>query len=244
VEFKRGDRCIENRGRKFVILSAHQPAYLPWLGYLEKIARADMFVFLDTVQFEKNSYINRNKIRTPHGVQWLTIPVKTKGHITSTLRDTSIDDAQPWRNKHLKSIEANYGKAAHFKDCFPRLEKMFSIPESNLAELCWQQLQMWLNEFEIGTTVIRSSELSIKSRKSNLMLDICEQLGASQYLSGILGRRYLDEEAFRLAGIKIEYQDFQHPIYTQIWGDFVPYMGVVDYWMNCGAGPFRGKKET
>lgn len=90
-----------------MILSAHQPAYLPWLGYFDKITEADIFVFLDTVQYEKNSFINRNKIKTPQGPQWLTIPVKSKGHITATLRETLVDDSKPWRSKHLKSIEMN-----------------------------------------------------------------------------------------------------------------------------------------
>ena len=94
-----------------MILSAHQPAYLPWLGYFDKIARADVFVYLDTVQFEKNSFINRNQIKTPQGAQWLTIPVRTKGHMSASLRTTEIDDSQKWRSKHIKSIETNYRKA-------------------------------------------------------------------------------------------------------------------------------------
>ena len=218
-----------------MILSAHQPAYLPWLGYFDKISKADVFVFLDTVQYEKNSFINRNKIKTPQGPQWLTIPVKSKGHITATLRETLVDDSKPWRSKHLKSIEMNYRKAPYFNEFFPKLEGIQMLPASNLAELCWQQLQFWLKEFNIKAKVIRSSDLAVESKKSDLVLDLCRHFNADHYLSGILGKDYLDEYSFATNGIAVQYQDFQHPIYTQLWGDFLPYMSIIDYWMNCGS---------
>jgi hypothetical protein len=218
-----------------MLLSAHQPAYLPWLGYFEKIVRADVFVFLDTVQFEKNSFINRNKVKTPQGPQWLTIPVKTKGHIKTTLRETLIDDAQPWRTKHLKSIESQYRRATHFKECFPKIEALLLTPELNLAELCWQQLQFWLAEFEIETPVCRSSDLPVASKKSDLVIDLCTHFGATCYLSGALGRNYLNEDLFAASGIEVGYQDFLHPVYPQLWGAFEPNMGIVDVWMNCGS---------
>ena len=218
-----------------MILSAHQPAYLPWLGYFDKIARADVFVFLDTVQFEKNSFINRNKIKTPQGSQWLSIPVTLKGHTNATMRDTLIDDTQPWHVKHLRSIEMNYGKAPYFKKCFPKIEALLRFHESNLAEFCWKQLEFWMTEFEIETQLVRSSELPVVTKKSDLVLDLCKHYGARHYLSGALGRNYLDEASFLNSGIDIEYQDFKHPLYPQLWGDFVPNMGIIDYWMNCGS---------
>lgn len=223
-------------------LSAHQPAYLPWLGYFDKIARADVFVFLDTVQFEKNSFINRNRIKTSQGAQWLTIPVKLKGHTSSTLRETLVDDSQPWREKHLKAVEMNYRKAPRFAECFPKWQALLAMPESNLAELCWRQLQFWLDEFSISTRLVRSSELAIDSRKSDLVLDLCRQFQASHYLSGALGRDYLVEADFQDAGIAIEYQHYPHPVYPQLWGDFLPYMGILDWWMNCAASPVAGRK--
>lgn len=227
-----------------MILSAHQPAYLPWLGYFEKIQRSDVFIYLDTVQFEKNSFINRNKIKTPQGGQWLTIPVKVMGHTNTTLADTEVDDGQPWRTKHLKSIEMNYRKAPYFAEGNPELERLISTPTNNLAELCWQQLNFWLAEFEIETKVIRSSELEISSKKSDLVLDLCKHFSAENYLSGALGRDYLNEDAFSKAGIAVEYQEFIHPSYLQRWGDFEPYMSIVDYWMNCGPGKLNFKKEN
>lgn len=225
-----------------MILSAHQPAYLPWLGYFDKIARADVFVYLDTVQFEKNSFINRNRIKTPQGALWLTIPVKTKGHTSGSLRTTEIDDSQPWRAKHLKSVEMNYRKAPRFDECFPKIEALLTMPESNLAEYCLHQLRFWLDELDIDTRVVRSSELPISSLKSDLVLDLCRYFGAQRYLSGALGCDYLIEEDFGKAGIIIEYQSFKSPVYPQLWGAFIPNLGVLDWWMNSADPILLGGK--
>jgi len=215
-----------------MILSAHQPAYLPWLGYFDKIAKSDVFVYLDTVQFEKNSFINRNQIKTPQGASWLTIPIKTKGHITGSLRTTEIDDSQPWRSKHLKSIEMNYRRAARFDECFPRIKAMLTMQECNLSDFCFHHLCFWLKELGINTSIVRSSELSITSAKSKLVLDLCQHFGIRQYLSGALGRDYLIEEEFGKAGIAVEYQSFKSPVYPQLWGDFIPNLAVLDWWMS------------
>lgn len=225
-------------------LSAHQPAYLPWLGYFEKIARSDVFVYLDTVQFEKNSFINRNRIKSTQGPLWLTIPVRQKGHMSSTLQTLQIDEAQPWRDKHLKSIALNYRKAPGFAEKFAKLEQVYDRTAPTLAEFCWRQLQFWLNELEITTPVLRASQLPVMGKKSELILNLCLQQRADAYLSGKLGRDYLDEAAFAAHRIGVSYQDYQSPCYPQLHGEFVPALGVVDLWMNSPvslAGFFSGE---
>src|SRR5690349_7924911 len=107
-----------------MLLSAHQPAYLPWLGYFDKIRRCDVFVYLDTVQFEKNSFTNRNKVKTAQGPLWLTVPVRSKGHLSSTLQELELDPAQRWRHKHLKTLREAYAKAPHFEARFERMERL------------------------------------------------------------------------------------------------------------------------
>lgn len=228
-----------------MIVSLHQPAYLPWLGYLEKVSRADIFVFLDNVQFggKKDNFVNRNKIKTPQGAQWLTVPVKLHGHSGALLGQVSIDDTQPWRTKHLKSIEMNYRKSRYFKECFPKLEQLMENSEAGMVSLLWHQLNFWLEEFEIETKILRASQLSVVGTKSALVLDICEQLGATHYLSGPMGLDYLDADAFAASAIEIIYQRFDHPTYPQLWGDFEPFMCIVDYWMNCGPGPLNFLKR-
>jgi len=220
-------------------LSAHQPAYLPWLGYFEKIARANVFVYLDTVQFEKNSFTNRNRIHSANGPLWLTVPVLQKGHIGATMQTLEIDDSQPWREKHLKAIALSYRKAPGFAGKFARLEPLYCGMGMTLADFCWAQLQFWLQELGITQTqVVRASDLPPMGKKSDLVLDLCRHFGAQRYLSGKLGRDYLDEASFGRDGIEVQYQDYRCAPYPQLHGarasgEFVPALGIVDAWMNC-----------
>ena len=217
------------------VLSAHQPAYLPWLGYFDKIARADVFVYLDTVQFEKNSFTNRNRILGANGPMWLTVPVRQKGHLGATLQTLEIDESQPWRHKHLKSIALSYRKAPDFEQKFAKLQALYNEPCELLSDHCWTQLKFWMNELGLRTRVVRSSDLPSMGRKSNLVLDLCRYFGADAYLSGKLGRDYLDEPAFASEGISVTYQDYQCAPYPQSHGAFVPKLGIVDAWMNSEA---------
>lgn len=214
-----------------MILSAHQPAYLPWLGYFDKIKSCDLFVFLDTVQYEKNSFTNRNQLKSPQGAFWLTIPVQTKGHTASTLIETKIDTRQKWQKKHLNSIYLNYKKAPRFEMCYPKLEKLYQADFEYLSDLCFYQLLFWLREFKIRTQIVRSKDLPVTGKKSDLILNLCEHFQANHYISGALGRDYLDEKTFDKKSIKVTYQNFQHPVYSQIHGDFTPNLGIIDYWM-------------
>ena len=227
-------------GRRPLTVSIHQPAYLPWLGYFDRIAASDVFVFLDTVQFEKNSFTNRNRIKTPQGPQWLTVPVLAQGHFDKSLIEIEIDGRQDWRKKHLRSIEQNYRRAPFFAERFDRLATAYASAQRCLAELCFCQLTFWLHELGIPTRVLRASELAVEGAKSDLVLALCRAVGATTYLSGALGRDYLHEEQFSAAGIALSYQDYDHPTYPQLYGDFLPALSVVDFWMNCAdLGAFR-----
>lgn len=228
-----------------MIVSIHQPAYLPWLGYLDKIARSDVHVFLDNVQFETRGFIHRNRIKTPQGPLWLTIPVHSHGHRESDVRAMMIANDTDWRGKHLKSIAQNYRKASSFAERFPRLEALFaeSREECYLADLCFGQLRFWLNEFGISTRLVKASDLPVSGRKSDLILAHCREVGADSYFSGALGRDYLDEESFSAEGVTIHYQEYAYPVYPQLYGDFLPAMSIVDYWLNCpDVGLFGGNK--
>jgi hypothetical protein len=215
-----------------MIVSIHQPAYLPWLGYLDRIARSDVFIFLDTVQFEKNSFTNRNRIKTANGPLWLTVPVLSQGHIGKTLRDLEIDNRQDWRSKHLRSIEQNYRRAPFFADRFARLKTLYSQVQNSLTELCFEQLKFWTVEFGLSARLLRASELAVQGTKSDLVLALAAAAGATDYISGPQGRGYLDEPSFRDAGIKLHYHDFSPRPYPQLYGEFVPAMAALDYWFN------------
>jgi WbqC-like protein family len=216
-----------------MVLTIHQPAYLPWLGYLDRIAQSDAFIFLDNVQFERNSFTNRNRIKTANGPIWLTVPVRLNGHLDQTILATEIDERRDWRRKHLRAIEQNYCRAPCFARNFERLRATYAPTVSRLAELCFDQLRFWLTEFGINTRVVRASELPVTGRKSDLILALCRHVGATTYLSGSLGRGYLQEERFARAGVDVRYHDYVHPRYPQLYGDFLPSLAALDYWMNC-----------
>ncbi len=215
-----------------MIMSAHQPAYLPWLGYIDKIKRSDIFIFLDTVQYEKNSYTNRNKIKTQSGPIWLSIPVIKTNHFDKIMSDMSIDNATKWQRKHLSSIQMSYSKAPRFKELFPKLQDLYSKEYDNIVDVTWDHLMFWLNVLDINTKIIKSSELDVSSKKSDFVFDLCEAVGADYYISGALGKDYLDVEKFKNAGIKVEFQNYEHPVYPQLHGNFIPNMGIVDFAMN------------
>ena len=215
-----------------MIVSVHQPSYMPWLGYFDKISRSDVFIFLDTVQFEKNSYINRNKIKTPQGESWLTVPVKSKGHMSKLIIDIQINNVKNWRQKHLKSIFHNYKKCVYFDELYPKLEILYQNDGDKFADLMFVHTKFWLKELKISTEIIRSSQLTTCGRKSELILNICDQLRATKYISGFFGKSYLDELEFRERSIEVEYQNYKHPKYPQLHGDFLPNMAIVDFLMN------------
>jgi len=215
-----------------MIISIHQPAYLPWLGYFDKIIRSDVFVYLDTVQLEKNSYSYRNKIKTPQGSTWLTIPLKMKGHTGNVIKDVLTDNSQQWKKKHLKNIFFNYKKSPFFDELYPKMETLYAEEFDLFSDLTYQHLLFWLKELNIKTKIIKSSDLGFDSKKSGLILDLCQHFQADKYISGVLGKDYLDECSFKDKNIEIEYQDYQHPKYQQLHGEFLSHMGVVDFYMN------------
>lgn len=215
------------------VVAIHQPAYLPWLGYLDRIRRADLFIYLDSVQFQKNSFQNRNKIRTAQGWTWLTVPLLTKGHLQSTLAETEINNAAPWQRKHLDTIAQSYARAPHRDKTLAWLKPFYATPAGRLSDLCWDMLQAHVAQLGIDTKLIRARDLApSEARKHDLILDLCRRHGATTYVSGPLGRNYIDEAGFAAAGIEIRYDDYRHPTYKQTHTGFEPYMAAIDLMMN------------
>ena len=216
-----------------MLVSAHQPAYLPWLGYIEKIVKSDVFIYLDTVQFEKNSFTNRNKIKTANGAVMLTIPVKTKNHTSVQMSQIAIDNSQPWQKKHLNTIFLSYKKAPYFNKIMPLIEEFYTKKYDYLSTYCFDYLKVWLDLFDIKPPIVKSSTLNLKSSKSDLVLELCKSQGADKYLSGIMGKDYLEVEKFKKEGIEVEFQNYHPKEYPQLWkGEFIPALGIIDYAMN------------
>lgn len=217
-----------------MIVSIHQPAYLPWIGYFDKIKRCDLFIYLDTVQFQKNSFQNRNKIRTKSGPIWLTVPVQTSGVLYETpLKELKIDNSRYWQAKHLAALEMNYGRSPMSASVLPKLGAYYRRPYERLSDLCWEMLLNFNRMLGIETPIVRASSLAnVSGSKSSLILNLCRSVGATAYLSGSLGLQYLELEEFDAADIDVVFQEFKHPVYAQNYSGFEPYMGIVDLLCN------------
>lgn len=222
------------------VVAIHQPEHLPWLGYLDKLARADVFVLLDTVQFKKHYFDNRNRIRTPDGWLWLTVPVLSRGRFGQPIRDVEINAGDRWQPRYWRSVELNYRRAPHFGRYAPFLAETFLQRDwKRLVDLNVHLIRWAAEQFGLERRFVLASDLGVEGAGSRLLADIVEKLGARTYLSGISGRDYLDEAEFRARGIAVQYQAFHHPVYRQAHGSFEPRMAFIDLLMN--HGPESGR---
>ncbi|MBV9573584.1 MAG: WbqC family protein [Acidobacteriales bacterium] len=218
-----------------MIVSINQPAYLPWLGYFHRIAASDAHVVLDHVQFEKNSFINRNKIRTPEGWRWLTVPVKTAGKFGDLpINQTEIANDKPWSDGHWQNLRLHYSRAPFFAQHAGFFENIYSRQWEKLADVTREITAYLLNAFEIRTKLYYSSQMNFSGKKDELVLSLCRELNATTYLSGPLGRNYLRQEIFHDAKIAVRFDDYAHPQYAQAYPGFEPNLAAIDLLFNAG----------
>lgn len=217
-----------------------QPAYLPWLGFFEQMARSDVFVLYDDVPYNTGSWRNRNRIRTPEGWIWLTVPVLTKGRSGQRIDETEVK-ANGWQDKHLRSIRAAYAKAAYFAELMPTLEALLSQDWRLLAELDIALIGWMRERLGIRTEVLRSSALNLPfSGRNQRLIDICRHLGANVFYEGAAGSAYIETEKFAAAGVEVVYQSYAHPEYPQLHRPFVPYLSALDALMCLGPETVGG----
>ena len=218
-----------------MIISINQPAYLPWLGYFDRIAKSDLHVILDDVQFERGSFVNRNKICVSGSPNWLTVPLQKKGQFGKTIREIEINNDLMWSKKHWESMRHAYSSSKYYKEFSEKLYEIYNKKWHHLVSLIGDTTEVLLEELNIGTPWVYSSTLNIRTTKSDRILDICKAVHANKYLSGEFGTDYLDEDKFYDSGIQIEYQSFVHPTYRQNSDVFVPNLSVIDLIFNEGA---------
>ena len=217
-----------------MILTAHQPVYLPWLGLFHKIALADLFCYFDIVQYQRKDYNNRNKVKTSNGELWLSVPVESKNHLSKNVSKILIVQDN-WVKKHLKSIELNYKKTPFFKDYFPELQSiLINDSKDSLGYLNLKLLEYFMECLKIDTPIVKASDYSFDGIGSDLVLDMCVKLGADSYIFGEQGKNYADVKAFKEAEIVVEFQNYIHPVYRQMGRDFLPYMSIIDLLFNEG----------
>lgn len=192
----------------------------------------DVFVLLDDVQFKKNEWQNRNRIKTATGWQWITVPVIH--NFGQKIIDVKINNRVNWRRKHMNALIANYSKAPYFKKYRDFFEETYQKEWEYLCDINIHFILFIAKELEIEVPIIRSSTLGVTSTRTQRLIDICKKVGADTYLSGIGGYYYLDFSLFEQKGIKLIFQDFKHPVYPQLYGEFIPNLSVVDALFNCG----------
>lgn len=216
-----------------MIVAVHQPQYLPWLGYFDKIRIADVFCYLDNVQYRKNEWQNRNRIKTAQNWQWLTVPVHYR--FPQKINEVEINNSVNWKKKHLQALITNYSKAPYFKDYITPLEDLFTkdwelLSEFNIGLL--ERLREFLNLHD--KPAIPASSMVLRDDPTERLIDICKAVGADTYLAGQDGRTYMDLERFRANGITVITQEFKHPVYPQLYDEFQSHMSIVDLLFNCG----------
>ena len=211
-------------------VAIHQPHYLPWLGYVAKWAAADCFIFLDTVQYEKNGWQNRNRIKTSQGPQWLTVPVQAR--LATAIRDVGVDAAQPWAARHLRAIELAYARAPHFARYRDGLGAFYARAWDRLAPLAAASAEWLARALGVTTPVTLASALDLGPAPvgdaTARLVALCRAVGADTYLAGRDGARYMDLAQFRTAGIAVEAQEYAHPVYAQLHGEFVTALSALD----------------
>jgi hypothetical protein len=229
-----------------MILTAHQPAYLPWLGYFAKLAEADVFVLHDLSRFDRGGFVNRNKIRTATGTEWLTVPVRHADlRENRTLNEIEIID-DGWRRRHWKAIQMAYRRAPFFQEHAGFLSDYYSQPYSNLTELCLPFLEHCMRELRLSKPIYRSSQLGLgEFDRTSIIPILCQRFSADKFVTGVHVRDYLEWD--RAGTVPIEVFEYEHPEYPQLHQGFQSHLSILDLLMNCGPASLeivRGARDT
>ncbi len=226
-----------------------QPSYIPWRGYFHQIGLADIFVFYDDVQYDKRGWRNRNRIKTPHGLKWLTIPVHSRGAQTHSIpiHQIRICWDTPWNEEHWRTIEYAYHKAPYFEQYAAHLYPHYARQEQMLADFTIELTKKIAALLGITSTrFLRSSALQAQGRKTDRLIAILQQVGADHYLSGPSAQNYIEADKFHAAGISLEYMRYNYPPYEQLYPPYEPHVSILDLLFMTGpaAGSYIFTQEA
>ncbi len=216
------------------VICIHQPDFLPYLGFFDRLIQSDTFVILDNVQFLRRGWHHRDKLKTPQGIQWLTVPIQKKGHYSQSIKDTQIDNTLDWKRKHLMMIEHNYRKSPYFEAFFEELQQIYHKPFTYLIDLNLELLEWLFQIFRISSHTILASSTEITSSSSSRLIELVQYCHGTTYFSGPGAKAYLDEELFTRHNLTVHWQEFTHPVYPQLHGPFIANLSVLDCLLNCG----------
>ena len=219
-----------------------QSNYIPWRGYFDLISDVDVLVIYDDVQYTKNDWRNRNRIKTPTGERWLSVPVR-HAFLGQPIDSVEIADEQPWRRIHREALRANYARAAYFAEIAPGLFSALDSSPDKLTDLNRTLMRWIMDRLKIQTELVDVRRLSAAGHRTERLIDIVRELGGDLYLSGPSAAAYLDVEAFRVAGIGLEYKTYAYEPYPQLWGNFSGAVSVLDLLFNTGPDAGRHLKS-
>ena len=217
------------------VVGIHQPNFLPWIGYFYKIINSDIFVFLDDAQYIKRNFINRNKIKTKDGTQYIRLPLIQKGRYKQLISECELHNKKENIRIIINAVKTNYSKAKYFEKYFEEFKDILDKNINNLLDLNILFIKWILNILNIEKELIKSSELkNILGTSTERLISICKNVNGNKYFSGIGGNKYQDKEMFKKLDIELIITDFEHPVYNQLWGDFIPNLSIIDLIFNYG----------
>jgi hypothetical protein len=230
--------------KKGIILAAHQPECLPWLGFIQKATMGDIYIILDTIQFVKEHWHNKNQILTHNGPQSIIVPVKNKSRL-QTFTDVQIDNTKHWRKKHLNTIKYSYSKSPYFNQIYPEIEKIYNQDYFYLIEFNEKFIRYAFDKFKISIPIIKASNLknqghSLEGKKSELIINLCKAVKADVFVFGKDGKTYVEPNKFKNNNLKYIFQNFTHPVYNQFHkGEFISSMSFLDILFNHGSESYK-----
>lgn len=220
-----------------MIVTIHQPDFAPWLGFFDRWRRSDLYIVLDDVQFIRRGWQHRDRIKTAQGEAWLTLPVEKKGKYDQLVSEVRMDNGQDWRARHLRAIGMAYGRAPHFPEVFPAMESIYAAGHELMMDFNLALLDFMACRFKAVAPRRMASSYAVKTVKTQRLVDLVKAAGGDAYLCGTGSRDYLDEGLFSEAGISVIWQEYAHPVYSQLYGEFIPRLSGIDPLMMCGAYP-------
>lgn len=225
--------------KKTVVI--HQPDFVPYLGFFHRFLHADFYIALDHVQYVNGSsraWTHRDKIKTAQGEKWLTISVK-KAPRDTVINRIELSTDNDWRQNNLRLLEQNYRKAPFYGELMPEIERLYAQPFHMLCDFNIASIEMLMDMLDVRIPWLWSSSLESAGTKNELLVDLLQKVSATDYLSGVGARAYFDPAPFKEADIEVVWQDFTHPVYSQLHGEFIPYLSSIDLLFNCGIEKSR-----
>lgn len=224
---------------KLVVI--HQPDFMPYLGFFHRLLIADIYIVLGNVQFvndSSRSWTNRDKIKTPNGAKWITVPVN-KCPRNTMINEVTISSAIDWKREHLTALQINYKNSPCFGEVYPHIEKLYSNEAEYLADFTFASIKMLMSLLDIDIAVLYSSDLNVEGTSNTRIARLVKAVGSHRYLSGIGAKDYYDPEIYKNEGVEVIWQEFTHPVYPQQFDDFITNLSSIDLLFNCGIEKSR-----